>query len=83
MNLLTIVVLLVAFFSGRLLAADAAATGPFRAGAAAVDVTPSTLPVRVNGGFLEKVVSQVHDRLFARAIVFDNGTTRLALCVVD
>ncbi|MBL9210304.1 MAG: hypothetical protein JNL92_07530 [Opitutaceae bacterium] len=66
----------------RLTAADPAA-GPFRAGAAAVDVTPSTLPVRVNGGFLEKVVSQIHDRLFARAIVLDNGTTRLALCVVD
>jgi hypothetical protein len=64
-------------------AADAATIGPFRAGAAAVDVTPSTLPVRVNGGFLEKVVSQVNDRLYARAIVLDNGTTRLALCVVD
>ena len=69
--------------AARCEAADASATGPFRAGAAAVDVTPVRLPVRVNGGFLEKNVSQIHDRLFARAIVLDNGTTRLALCVVD
>ena len=82
MNLFTLAISLVALCTVRLAAADAA-IGPFRAGAAAVDVTPSTLPVRVNGGFLEKVVSQVHDRLYARAIVLDNGTTRLALCVVD
>jgi hypothetical protein len=83
MNLPVLAVALLTLFSVRLVAADAAATGPFRAGAAAVDVTPSQLPVRVNGGFLEKVVSQIHDRLYARAIVLDNGTTRIALCVVD
>lgn len=67
---------------GRLPAAEPY-SGPFRAGAAAVDVTPPQFPVRVNGGFLEKVVSQVQDRLHARAIVLDNGSTRIALCVVD
>lgn len=82
MKLSALIGFLLALGSARLVAADAT-TDPFRAGAAAVDVTPTQLPVRVNGGFLEKVVSQVNDRLYARAIVLDNGTTRIALCVVD
>ena len=37
--------------------------GPYRAGAAAVDITPTAFPVRVNGGFLEKTATQANDRL--------------------
>src|SRR6516164_3845278 len=55
----------------------------FRAGAAAVDVSPTTLPARVNGGFLEARADAVKDRLFARALVLDDGATRLAVVVVD
>ncbi len=55
----------------------------FRAGAAAVDITPTTLPVIVNGGFLERQATQVHDRLMSRALVLDDGSLRLAVVVVD
>jgi neutral ceramidase len=48
----------------------------FKAGAAKVDVTPqeSELPKNIEG---------IHDRLFSRAIVVDNGVTRAALVTVD
>lgn len=55
----------------------------FRVGAAAVDVSPSKLPVIVNGGFLEATASKLVDRLHARALVLDDGKTRLAIVVVD
>lgn len=55
----------------------------FRAGTAAVDITPTTLPVIVNGGFLERQADQVHDRLMSRALVVDDGAFRLAVVVVD
>lgn len=55
----------------------------FRAGAAAVDITPQKLPVRVNGGFSEQLIDQVTDPLHARALVLDDGTTRLAIVTVD
>ncbi len=55
----------------------------FRAGAATVDVAPTTLPVLVNGGFLEQRAQAVRDPLSARGLVLDDGSTRLALVVVD
>lgn len=60
-------------------AADAA----FRAGAAAVDVTPERFPVVVNCGFAEASGAAARDRLHARALVLDDGSTRLAVVVVD
>ena len=53
------------------------------AGAAVVDVSPRTLPVIVNGGFLEAKADTIHDPLSARALVLDDGATRLAIVVVD
>lgn len=55
----------------------------FRAGAAAVDVSPTRFPVKVNGGFLEAKGEKVLDPLYARALVLDDGSTRLAIVVVD
>jgi hypothetical protein len=55
----------------------------FRAGAAAVDVSPRSLPVRVNGGFLEVKADAVRDPLFARALVLDDGASKVAVVVVD
>ncbi len=55
----------------------------FRAGSAVVDITPPKLPVRVNGMFTERTADKVADPLTARALVLDDGTVRLALCVVD
>jgi hypothetical protein len=50
--------------------------GPLRAGAARVDITPAAnaLPVPF---------TSIHDHLYARAIVLDNGVTRAALVGVD
>lgn len=55
----------------------------FRAGAAAVDVSPERLPVLVNGGFLQAEAKEVRDKLHARCLVLDDGATRLAIVVVD
>jgi hypothetical protein len=57
--------------------------GAFLAGAAQVDITPRELPVIVSGSFLERTSNTVRDRLYARALVFDDGTSRVAICVVD
>ena len=48
----------------------------FTAGAAKVDITPSVdnLPANING---------IHDHLFTRVIVIDNGETRAALISID
>ncbi len=54
-----------------------------RAGACAVDITPREFPVIVSGGFLEKTASRAHDRLHARCLALDDGSTRLAIVVVD
>ena len=55
----------------------------FRAGAAQVDITPTEFPVINSGGFLERTANQAHDRLMSRALILDDGTTRIALVVVD
>lgn len=54
-----------------------------RAGAFAIDVSPTQLPAIVNGGMFERVESKVLDPLFARCVVLDDGTEQLALVVVD
>ena len=54
-----------------------------KAGAFAIDVTPTQFPVSVNGNFGDKQVSTVNDPLHARCLVLDNGTTKLAIAVVD
>ncbi len=55
----------------------------FRAGAAALDITPPELPVRVAGGFLEKTGTEIRDRLHVRSVVLDDGRTKLAFAIVD
>lgn len=60
-----------------------AADPTFRAGAVAMDITPTKLPVRIAGGFLEGQGVKVNDPLFARCIVLDDGKTKLAFVIVD
>jgi len=62
---------------------DESAAADIRAGAAAVDITPPSLPAIVSGGFLSRQAAQVHDRLHSRALVLDDGRLRIALVVVD
>jgi neutral ceramidase len=55
----------------------------FRAGAFAMDVSPTHFPISVNGGFSDRQLSKVNDPLHARCIVLDDGTTKLAIVIVD
>jgi len=55
----------------------------FRAGAYAMDVTPTGFPVTVNGGFFAATVNKVLDPLHVRWLVLDDGTTRVALGILD
>ena len=55
----------------------------FRAGAAEVDISPTQFPVIVSGGFLQQQASRLHDPLHARCLVLDDGSTRIAVAVVD
>ncbi len=66
-----------------LFAQDTLHAADFRAGAAMVDVSPIVFPVRVNGMVEERSATIAQDRLMSRALVLDDGTTRLAIVVVD
>ena len=55
----------------------------FRAGAAAVDITPTQFPMNMPGGFSANMAEKAHDPFHSRALVFDNGATALAMVVVD
>jgi len=55
----------------------------FRAGAVAVDVTPTTLPVLVNGGMFSRSLEKINTRVHARAISLTDGREQLVLVVVD
>lgn len=56
---------------------------PLRAGAAAVDITPQEFPLNLPGGFKGNPAEIVHDSLHARALVLNDGTTTVAMVVVD
>jgi putative membrane-bound dehydrogenase-like protein len=80
------------FFSRNLLTASifamaavepALAQAAFRAGAAAVDITPLEYPVRVNGNFVEGTATAAVDPIHARALALDDGASKLVFCIVD
>jgi hypothetical protein len=50
---------------------------------AEVDITPKTFPLNMPGLFRARLVERVHDPLYARALVLDDGETTRALVVVD
>src|SRR6266542_2491921 len=55
----------------------------FRAGAYAQDITPTQFPISVNGGMSDRQAKSAHDRLHARCLVLDDGTTKIAIVVCD
>ena len=57
--------------------------GVFRAGASLVDVTPRRWPVSMLGSFNDRQATSAHDPLMVRALVLDDGRTRLAIATVD
>lgn len=61
----------------------AQAYADFKAGAAAVDVTPPKLPVLVNGGMFNRSVAKVKTRVHARALALADGKEQAVIVVVD
>jgi len=57
--------------------------GMLRAGAFAIDITPTNFPVIVNAMFEERTATQAHDPLNSRSLALDNGAERLVITVVD
>lgn len=54
----------------------------FRAGAAVSNITPF-LGTDLIGGFNPRGSIHIHDDLFARCLVLDDGSTRLAIVIID
>lgn len=54
----------------------------FQAGSAMSVITPP-IGTSINGGMQDRIVSNIHDETHARAIVLDDGETRLAIVVSD
>jgi hypothetical protein len=54
--------------------------GPLRAGAAKVDITPTKEMFPMGG---RQVLGGVHDPLFLRALVLDNGSSKMAFITAD
>ena len=53
-----------------------------KAGSASTNITPP-LGTRIPGGFRPRYAENVDDELFAKAVVIDNGTTRIAIVTCD
>ena len=79
-TLICLIILIVHAFGQNCRAGDPAT---IRAGAAAVDISPTEFPLNMPGGFSANYATKVHDPFFARALVLDDGTTTLAMVVVD
>jgi hypothetical protein len=74
---------LVLVFTNCLFVAAVRAEVGFRVGAATADITPE-LGVSLDGPISKNgPVTGIHDRLHARAIVFDDGQTRIAIVICD
>lgn len=54
----------------------------FRAGAAMSNITPQ-IGTTINGYMQDRQVQDIHDELYARSVVLDDGQTRLAIVVSD
>ena len=58
-------------------------TPTFRAGAAVVDIVPREFPISMLGSFADRPATSAHDPLEVRAVVLDDGRTRIAIAVCD
>src|SRR5262245_13980967 len=52
------------------------------AGAAIIDITPTNLPIRTAGNLTLTVVSNIHDRLYSRALVLKGEDANYVVLVV-
>jgi neutral ceramidase len=55
----------------------------FKAGAYAINISPLKYPVIINGGMTERTADKLNDPIHARCLVMDDGTTRVAMVIVD
>jgi putative membrane-bound dehydrogenase-like protein len=55
----------------------------FRAGVAAIDISPTEFPRIIAGGFLEGRGEKMADKLFVRSFVLDDGKVKIAFAIVD
>ena len=67
----------------QLLCQLTASAATFRAGVAAIDVSPTEFPRIIAGGFLEGRGEKLADRLFVRSFVLDDGQVKIAFAIVD
>ncbi len=70
------------FVFGCIFSASAQDNRQLKAGAVAANITPP-LGSSIIGGFRPIPATHVHDDLFARCIVLDDGSTRIAIVVAD
>ena len=77
----SIVVLL--WHLGTALDGHAEQPSAIRAGAALVDVTPQEFPISMLGSLGDRKAASAHDPLNVRALVLDDGRTRLAIALCD
>jgi neutral ceramidase len=68
---------------GVLATSSEAANKVLRAGAAKADITPVKWPISLVGSFSDRKATKMYDPLHARALVLDDGITRIAMVVVD
>ncbi len=80
---LTVVASMAGVVASLLASESLASDKALRAGAFAIDITPTKLPVPISGGILPRFTSEVHDPLHARCLVLDDGQGQIAIAVVD
>jgi hypothetical protein len=79
-----LVALAIALAAVSVSARDQRSPSPLRAGAAAVKITPSlTRPVYIAGYKNNRLAESIHDDLWARALLLDDGKTRMAVVALD
>lgn len=66
-----------------LLTLPVAAEAKLRAGAAVADITPQKWPIRVIGNFGLTMANKAHDPLHVRALVLEDGGTKIAIALID
>ena len=66
----------------RACAAEQESQPVLRAGAAVADITPP-LGETIVGGFEPFPATAIHDKLFARCLVLDNGQTQIGFVICD
>jgi hypothetical protein len=75
------IILFTALFTASLPEMLPAAGGPLRAGAARVDITPAPDAALPMAGYASRTqgFKAIHDHVYVRAIVLDDGTTQVAI----